>query len=306
LAERAAILAVHCHDKRLGPDADLNLVARGTPGFSGADLANLANEAAIVAVRDGREVLTADDFDRSRDRILLGRREGSNVLLPSEKHAVAVHEAGHALVAALSPHADPVAKVTILPAGQTLGVTEQLPLVERHLYGEDHLTQTLAVRLGGRAAELVELGQGSTGAANDLAGATELATKMVREFGLSPKLGPIGYPQGGSVFLGGGGPAVSSRPFAEATQATIDAEVARLVREAEQHATVLLTDRREQLRKLADLLLDHETVDGAAVYRLLGTEPPSEQPSGTTVAPHRRVSVDKPPPASRSDGHPDH
>ncbi|MGW3655039.1 ATP-dependent zinc metalloprotease FtsH [Streptomyces sp. NPDC005151] len=306
LAERAAILAVHCHDKRLGPDADLNLVARGTPGFSGADLANLANEAAIVAVRDGREVLTADDFDRSRDRILLGRREGSNVLLPSEKHAVAVHEAGHALVAALSPHADPVAKVTILPAGQTLGVTEQLPLVERHLYGEDHLTQTLTVRLGGRAAELVELGQGSTGAANDLAGATELATKMVREFGLSPKLGPIGYPQGGSVFLGSGGPAVSSRPFAEATQAAIDAEVARLVREAEQHATVLLTARREQLRKLADLLLDHETVDGAAVYRLLGIEPPSEHPSGTTVAPHRRVSVDKQPPAPRSDGHPDH
>jgi cell division protease FtsH len=133
LPERAAILAVHSRDKKLGPDVDLNVVARGTPGFSGADLANLANEAAIFAVRGGRTVLSAADFDDARDRILLGRREGSNVLLPEEKQAVAIHEAGHALVAALSDHADPVAKVTILPAGQALGVTQQLPLVERHL-----------------------------------------------------------------------------------------------------------------------------------------------------------------------------
>ena len=180
LEERAAILAVHCRDKKLGPDVDLHVVARGTPGFSGADLANLANEAAIFAVRDGREVLTAADFDNARDRILLGRREGSNVLLPEEKHAVAIHEGGHALVAALSEHADPVSKITILPAGQALGVTQQLPLFERHLYGEDYLKDSLAVRLGGRAAELVELGQGSTGAANDLASATDLATKMVQ------------------------------------------------------------------------------------------------------------------------------
>ena len=181
-------------------------------------------------------MLTAADFDAARDRIILGRREGSNVLLPEEKHAVAVHESGHALVAALSEHADPVAKVTILPAGQTLGVTEQLPLVERHMYSEDYLHDSLAVRLGGRAAELVVIGQGSTGAANDLAGATDLAVKMVREFGLSPTLGPIGYPEGGSVFLGGGGPGMSSRPFAEATQAEIDREVSRLLREAEERA----------------------------------------------------------------------
>ncbi|MGC5041151.1 ATP-dependent zinc metalloprotease FtsH [Streptomyces sp. DT190] len=301
LAERAAILAVHCQDKRLGKDVDLDVVARGTPGFSGADLANLANEAAIVAVRDGREVLTADDFDTARDRILLGRREGSNVLLPAEKEAVAVHEAGHALTATLSPSADPVAKVTILPAGQTLGVTEQLPLVERHLYGEDYLTQTLAVRLGGRAAELVVLGQGSTGAANDLAGATEPATKMVREFGLSSALGPVGYPQDGSVFLGSGGSAMSSRPFAEATQAAIDAEVARLLREAEQHATGLLTEHRIQLERSARLLLKEETVDGVMVYELLGTEPPSAHPGGETIAPCR-ATLTKEPAAHRS-GH---
>jgi len=303
LAERSAILAVHCQDKRLGKDVDLEKVARGTPGFSGADLANLANEAAIVAVRDDREELSADDFDTARDRILLGRREGSNVLLPVEKEAVAVHEAGHALVAALSPSADPVAKVTILPAGQALGVTEQLPLVERHLYGEDYLTQSLAVRLGGRAAELVVLGQGSTGAANDLASATELATKMVREFGLSPELGPVGYPQGGSVFLGGSGSAMSSRPFAEATQAAIDAEVARLLREAEQHATDLLARHRTQLEELAGLLLTHETVDATVVYGLLGAEPPSAHPTGGTIAP-RRVPVIKKPAPHRTDHRP--
>ncbi len=286
LPERAAILVVHCRGKQLGPDVDLTVVARGTPGFSGADLANLANEAAIFAVRDGRTILTADDFDQARDRILLGRREGSNVLLPEEKHAVAVHEAGHALVAALSEHADPVAKVTILPAGQALGVTQQLPLVERHLYGEDYLTESLAVRLGGRAAELVALSQGSTGAANDLASATDLATKMVREFGLSPALGPVGYPEGGSVFLGGGGSGLSSRPFAEATQATIDAEVARLLREAEQTAVSLIRAHRSELDQIVSLLLENETVDGEAVYRVVGKPVPTGRSDEMLIVPH--------------------
>jgi cell division protease FtsH len=270
VTERAAILAVHCRGKKLAPDVDLNAVARGTPGFSGADLANLANEAAIFAVRDNRETITAEDFSAARDRIILGRREGSNVLLPEEKHAVAVHESGHALVAVLSEHADPVAKVTILPAGQTLGVTEQLPLVERHMYTEDYLHDSLAVRLGGRAGELVVLGQGSTGAANDLAGATDLATKMVREFGLSKALGPVGYPEGGSVFLGGGGAPMSSRPFAEATQAEIDKEVAALLRQAEERAVALLKDHRSELDSLVNALLEMETIDGAEVYRLAG------------------------------------
>jgi cell division protease FtsH len=288
LVERAAILAVHCRDKKLGPDVDLNVVARGTPGFSGADLANLANEAAIVAVRDNREVLSAADFDAARDRILLGRREGSNVLLPEEKNAVAIHESGHALVAALSEHADPVAKITILPAGQTLGVTEQLPLDERHLYSEDYLADSLAVRLGGRAAELVEFGQGSTGAANDLASATDLATKMVREFGLSSALGPVGYPEGGSVFLDGAGPGLSSRPFAEATQAKVDDEVARLLREAEQTAVELIRSHRPELRQLVGLLLEQETVDGSAVYRIVGKPMPGHRPRELAIAPHSR------------------
>jgi cell division protease FtsH len=201
-----------------------------------------------------------------------------------------VHESGHAMVAALSEHADPVAKVTILPAGQTLGVTEQLPLVERHMYTEDYLEASLAVRMGGRAAELVVLGQGSTGAGNDLAGATDLAIKMVREFGLSDKLGPIGYPEGGSVFLGGGGGPLSSRPFAEATQAAIDVEVSRLLRQAETRAVDLLKENRENLDLLVSLLLERETVDGSDVYRIAGQPDRSTSAPSVTMTPHAAIS----------------
>jgi cell division protease FtsH len=232
------------------------------------------------------------DFDGARDRVLLGRREDSNVLLPEEKQSVAVHEAGHALVAALSPLADPVAKVTILPAGQALGVTEQLPLVERHLYSEGYLYQSLAVRLGGRAAELVKFNQGSTGASNDLASATDLAIRMVREFGLSPALGPVGYPSGGSMFLGDGG-AVSSRPFSESTQAEIDREVSRLLREAEQQAVSLLKGHEAQLDQLSSLLLDQETVGGETVYELLGIKPPERIDDAPTIAPRRAAAGDE-------------
>ena len=181
-------------------------------------------------------------------------------------------------------------------------MTEQLPLVERHMYGEDYLHDSLAVRLGGRAAELVVLGQGSTGAANDLAGATDLATKMVREFGLSKTLGPIGYPEGGSVFLGSGGPGMSSRPFAEDTQAEIDREVAKLLREAEKRAVDLLTSHRSVLDALTNLLLEDETVDGSEVYRLAGLPDRSVSTSSatpaTTVAPRAVATAD-------ADAHPD-
>ena len=235
-------------------------------------------------------MLTAADFDQARDRIILGRREGSNVLLPEEKHAVAIHESGHALVAAYSDRADPVAKVTILPAGQSLGVTEQLPLVERHLYSEEYLHDTLAVYLGGRASELVVLGEGSTGAASDLAKATELATKMVREFGLSSAIGPVGYPVGGSVYLGGDSSAFSSRPYAEQTQASIDTEVSRLLRQAEERAVEVLKEHRDVLEKLVQLLVTNETVDGSQVYALAGRPEPSSG-GGMTVAPDGVVGM---------------
>ena len=267
-AERRAILDVHTRDKRLAADVDLDLVARGTPGFSAAELANLANEAALFSVRAGRSELTAADFDAARDRIILGRNEGSNVLLPDEKRAVAVHESGHALVAALCAHADPVHKVTILPAGMSLGATHQLPIDERHLHTESYLQDSLAVRLGGRAAELVVFGEGSTGAANDLVNATALATRMVRDFGLSPEIGPVGYGSSAPMYLGG--QELRSREHSEVTQHLMDREVSRLLREAEQRAIDLLRSHRPELDRLTALLLQQETVDGRVVYQLVG------------------------------------
>lgn len=284
-AERRSILSVHSRGKHLQPDVNLDAVSRGTPGFSGADLANLVNEAAIHAVRDNRSVINGSDFDLARDRLLIGRRESSNALLPEEKHAVAVHETGHALVAALSEHADPVAKVTILPAGAALGVTEQLPETERHLYPESYLTDSLAVRLGGRAAEILVLGEASTGAANDLASATQLATRMVREWGLSKRVGPIGFSPEGPGYLGDAG--LSGRPYAEATQRAIDEEVTRLLRDAEDQARALLVEHRHDLDLVVDLLLERETIDGSELLAVIGRTPPANaddrQPVGSAA-----------------------
>jgi cell division protease FtsH len=286
LVERAAILRVHVDGKPLEKDVDLDVVARATPGFSGADLANLVNEAAIFAVRAGRSTITAEDFSQARDRILLGRRDASNALTGDEKHAVAVHEAGHAVVAALSPHADPVEKVTILPAGRALGVTEQLPEDERHLYPESYLLDSLTVSLGGRAAERFLLGELSTGASNDLARATQLATRMVREFGMSERLGPIGFADESPQYLGQ--QPVTSRPYAEATQRVIDEEVERLLNEADARASSLLRSHRPPLERVVALLVERETIDGDDVRAALRdtTEPEApvliQEPTRTT------------------------
>jgi cell division protease FtsH len=287
LRERSAILAIHARGKKLGPDVDLEVVARGTPGFSGADLANLVNEAAIVAIRAGRDVVSARDFADARDRLLLGRREATNALLPDEKRAVAVHEGGHALVAVYSEHADPVAKVSILPAGQALGVTEQLPIDERHLYPESYLRDSLAIRMGGRAAETLVIGEVSSGAANDLAGATQLALRMVREFGMSSRLGPVGFGDGGPMYLGQ--QQVRSRDYAEATQAVIDEEAARLLKEADDRAGAVLKGHRDVLDRLTELLIEREMIDGADVYALAGRP----QPVGAeeTIAPKRAAAA---------------
>jgi cell division protease FtsH len=266
-AERGAILAVHARGKTLGADADLDQVAAATPGFSGADLANLVNEAAVTAVRGGRSTLTAADFDSARDRVLLGTRR-SSPLAPGELATVAVHEAGHALVATLSPHADPVSRVTVLGAGQALGLTETLPADDRRLYGERYLADTLAVRLGGRAAERLICGEASTGAADDLASATALATQMVREFGLSEAIGPVSY--GGPV---GYDALTGARGYSEHTQRLVDQEVAALLTKAETQARNLLTSHREALVQLTAALLEQETVTGDQVRALAWSEP---------------------------------
>jgi cell division protease FtsH len=266
LRDRQRILAVHVRGKQLAPDVDLGVVARGTAGFSGADLANLVNEAALRAARADRVDLRRVDFDEARDRLILGRRDDSNALLPQERNTVAVHESGHALVAAVSPTGDPVSKITILPAGMALGATHQLPEDDRRLYSESYLLDSLAIRVAGRAAEMLVFGEASTGAADDLAGATELAVRMVREYGFSTELGPVAYPVQSATHLD---VTVNDRPYAEATQRRVDDEVARLLRDAETRATELLTRHRGELDRLSRRLLDEETVDGSVVYDLL-------------------------------------
>ena len=258
-AERRAILASHARGKTLDPDADFDQIAAATPGFSGADLANLINEAALTAVRAGRTILAAADFTDARDRVLLGTRD-SSPLAPGELTTVAVHEAGHALVAALSPHADPVSRVTVLGAGQALGLTEMLPAEDRRLYGESYLAETLAVRLAGRAAERLVRGEASTGAADDLASATALATQMVRDYGLSQALGPVSY---------GGPPGfAASRSYSERTQWLVDQEVTALLTQAETRARDLLTSHQEALTQLTAALLEQETITGDQVRAL--------------------------------------
>jgi len=278
-AERSAILASHARGKNLEPGTDLGQVAAATPGFSGADLANLVNEAALTAVRADRTGLTAADFADARDRVLLGTRHTSP-LAPGELATVAVHEAGHALVAALSPHADPVSRVTVLGAGQALGLTEMLPAHDRRLYGESYLSDTLAVRLGGRAAERLIRGEASTGAADDLASATSLATQMVCDFGLSDALGPVSY-SGAPA----GHPALGAqRSYSEHTQWLVDQEVAALLTSAETRARDLLTQHKEALSLLTAALLEQETVTGDQVRALVhATRPPRAGPHRETA-----------------------
>jgi cell division protease FtsH len=266
LRDRQRILAVHVRSKQLAPDVDLGVAARGTAGFSGADLANLVNEAALRAARADRVDVRRVDFDEARDRLILGRREDSNALLPQERQTVAVHESGHALVAAVSPTGDPVSKITILPAGMALGATHQLPEDDRRLYSESYLLDSLAIRVAGRAAELLVFGEASTGAADDLAGATELAVRMVREYGFSSELGPVAYPVPSANHLD---VTAIDRPYAEATQRRVDDEVGRLLREAEGRANELLTRHRASLDSLTRRLLEEETLDGSVVYELL-------------------------------------
>ncbi len=283
LSDRRAILAVHCATRPLDPEVDLDAVARSTPGFAGADLANLVNEAAIEAVRNGHAAIMPADVDAARDRVILGRRDRSTVLTEEEKRAVAFHEAGHAIVAALSPHADPVEKVTILPMGESLGSTHQLPEGERHLLAVDTLEDMLAVRLGGRAAELVAFGQGSSGGSADLVDATRLAVRMVREFGLSPKVGPVSYSEGETAL---------DRRFSDETQRAIDSEVRRLLDEAQRHAVTLLTAHRPALDALAERLIRDETVDGETVYETLHVSTPA-----SIVHPKRAGATDAVPAA---------
>jgi len=278
--ERLAILNVHCKDKKVAADVDLLTVAKGTPGMSGADLANLVNEAALFAVRRGDEQIHMVDFESSRDRVLMGMRRESMALSEDEKEAVAYHEGGHAVCAAVLPNADPLHKVTILPTGLALGVTQQLP-EERHLYRQDYIEDSLVVRMGGRIAEELVFGVYSTGANNDLQGATELARKMVREWGMSTRVGPMAWGSQATVFLGED--LMHSREYSDETARVIDEEVERILREQEERCRQTLRTYRPGLDAVARALREHETIDGAEVKRLIaaamGTDTPEPVPA---------------------------
>ncbi|HWW53219.1 MAG TPA: ATP-dependent zinc metalloprotease FtsH, partial [Acidimicrobiales bacterium] len=267
LEERLPILQVHCKGKRMGPDVDLNVVARGTPGMSGADLANLVNEAALHAVRRESLNIGMVDFESARDRVLLGQRRESMVLSDAEKERIAYHEGGHAVLAYVLENADPVHKVTILPTGMALGVTHQLPMEERHIHPRAYIEDALCVRMGGRVAELLVYGDLSTGAANDLVGNTELARKMVREWGMSEAIGPMAWGSQGQVFLGED--LMHTRDYSEDTSKIIDEEVERILRTEEQRAMEVLSKHRGGLNAIARALLDNEIIDGAEVNRLV-------------------------------------
>jgi cell division protease FtsH len=299
--ERVEILKVHFRDKKISPDVDVEVIARGTPGMSGADLANLVNEAALFAVRRGANEVHKDDFDAARDRVLMGLKRESLALSEEEKEIVAYHEGGHAICAYVLEHADPLHKVTILPTGMALGVTQQLPIEERHIYKREYIVDSLVVRLGGRVAEQIVFGHQSTGAQNDLVGCTELARKMVREFGMSDRIGPMAWGSQGAVFLGED--LMHSRDYSDETARVIDEEVERILRDEEDRCRKVLTEYRDGLDAIAHALLERETLDGGEVATLVdnamgrkvggprmivhadGTEEPADQALPPVVGP---------------------
>ena len=265
--ERVEILKVHMRDKKIDPDVDVNVVARGTPGMSGADLANLVNEAALFAVRREMHEVHREDFDAARDRVLMGLKRESLALSQEEKEIVAYHEGGHAVCAYVLEHADPLHKVSILPTGMALGVTHQLPVEERHIYKREYIADSIVVRLGGRVAEEIVFGHQSTGAQNDLVGNTELVRKMVREWGMSDRIGPMAWGSQGAVFLGED--LMHTRDYSDETARVIDEEVERILRDEEDRCRKVLTEYRPGLDQVAKALLERETLGGIEVGEMV-------------------------------------
>jgi cell division protease FtsH len=265
--ERLAILKVHSIGKRMGQDVDLDTMAKATPGMSGADLANLVNEAALFAVRRGSTHIERIDFENARDRVVLGASRESLVLNAEEKRATAYHEGGHAVLATVLPHSDPLHKVTILPRGMALGVTWTLP-AERHTYSREFFEDVICKAMGGRVAEMMVFGSLNSGAANDLEQATGIARRMVREWGMSDAVGPMAWSGQQQVFLGED-LMTSGREYSDETARKIDEGIGRILLEQEKRARVMLEKHRVGLDLVAQSLLDNETIDGAMVSRLV-------------------------------------
>jgi cell division protease FtsH len=269
--ERLEILRLHGRAMRLHPDVDLEPVAQGTPGFSGADLKNLLNEAALSAARDDQEDIRPEDLEAARDRILMGLKREGLALTEAEMRLLAYHEGGHAVLAAILPHTDPVHKVTIVPRGRAMGATHQLPERERYLWKKEEILDQLAMILGGRAAESLVFDTATSGAEDDLEKATKLARQMVLRWGMSPKVGPFASgSRQEQVFIGG--EITRERDHSEDTATAVDEEVQRILREAEERARQKLDEHKEALDRIADLLMENEEITGSDVTAELGIQ----------------------------------
>jgi cell division protease FtsH len=265
---RLEIINIHARQVKLAENTSLEAVAQMTPGFSGADLANLVNEAALLASRHGKDAVDMSDFDEAFERVVAGTERRTRSINPNEKRVIAVHESGHALVASLTPDADKVRKVTIVPRGRAMGYTMQLPTEDRYVMGEKELGSRLTVLVSGRVAEEMVFGEASTGASDDLARATDLARKMVTEFGMSPILGPVRLATDMQANYLSQQLGLDARVSPE-TATLVDTETRRIIEEAVDHSRSILEAHRSELNQLADLLCEHETVDGAQLDAML-------------------------------------
>ena len=272
---REGILAVHTRKIPLSDDVNIHVLARGTSGFSGADLANLVNEAALNAARYNQKTVRMSDFEFAKDKVMMGSERRSMIISDEEKKITAIHEAGHALLAVVLPHADPIHKVTIIPRGMALGVTQQLPLDDRHNYSREYLNDRIAILFGGRIAEQVTMREITTGAGNDLDRATELARKMVCEWGMSDAMGPLTFgKKEEQIFLGR--EIAQHQDYSEDTAIKIDQEIRRLVTGNYERAHKVLTGQQDILVRISEELLVREVLDAEQVKRIVAGQPVDE------------------------------
>jgi len=265
---REEILKIHTRKIPLGPDVDLKVIAQSTPGFTGADLANLVNEAALLAARKNKQVVEMQDFEEAKDKLIIGIARRSMVISEEEKKRIAYHETGHALVAKFLPGADPVHKVTIIPHGRALGVTQSLPSEDKYLYTKSYILTQLSVLLGGRAAEILVFNEESTGAADDLSKATEIARRMVTDWGMSEKLGPVTLgKEEEEIFLGR--ELGVRKYYSEETARLIDNEIKEIVKNAFDKAYEILKAQIDLLHRVANYLLEKETISGQELDELI-------------------------------------
>ncbi|HIC86183.1 MAG TPA: cell division protein FtsH, partial [Desulfobacterales bacterium] len=268
LKGREEILKVHLKKKLVADDVDVSVLARGTPGFTGADLENMVNEAALMAARRGKDRVEMQDFEDAKDKVLMGTERKSMIISEEERRITAYHEAGHTLVAKLLPGADPIHKVTIIPRGRALGVTQQLPLDEKHTYSKEYLLNNIAILMGGRVAEELVLKIQTTGAGNDIERASEIARKMVCDYGMSEHLGPLSFgKKEEAIFLGR--EIAQHRDYSERTAQLIDDEVINIVSGAYQRTKTLILENMEFLHNMANALLEKETLDNKAIDEIM-------------------------------------